>query len=194
MTCSLASMSSHLTENQGAYVQAHCWNALSAKYWKAANDEIRSLPISSKRTRGRPKKPAGPVRAAPLAAEEIPLGQRLEVPFFACISCTEDGKVNVAEAYCEECVELLCEEHRRAHAKTRLTKSHKVIHVRDMRLTDEVQEPEEPMVAEQPLVLEEPVEHDVLAVATEVRSLREKRTRHPPTRASKRKKITDLID
>ena len=82
----------------------------------------------------------------------------------------------------------------------RLTKSHKVIHVRDMRLTDEVQEPEEPLVAvqllvaEQPLVLEEPVEHDVLAVATEVRSLREKRTRHPPTRASKRKKITDLID
>ena len=181
-------------------MQAHCWNALSAKYWKAANDEIRSLPISSKGTRGRPKKPAGPVRAAPLAPEEIPLGQRLEVPFFACISCTEDGKVNVAEAYCEECVELLCEEHRRAHAKTRLTKSHKVIHVRDMRLTDEVQEPEEPLVAvqllvaEQPLVLEEPVEHDVLAVATEARLLREKRTRHPPTRASKRKKITDLID
>ena len=59
-------------------------------------------------------------------------------------------------------LELLCEEHRRAHAKTRLTKSHKVIHVRDMRLTDEVQEPEEPLVAvqllvaEKPLVLEEP--------------------------------------
>ena len=76
----------------------------------------------------------------------------------------------------------------------RLTKSHKVIHVRDMRLTDEVQEPEEPLVAEQPLVLEEPMVHDVLAVATEARLLREKRTRHPPTRASKRKKITDLID
>ena len=102
--------------------------------------------------------------------------------------------MNVAEAYCEECVELLCEEHRRAHAKTRLTKSHKVIHVRDMRLTDEVQEPEEPLVAEQPLVLEEPMVHDVLAVATEARLLREKRTRHPPKRASKRKKITDLID
>ena len=48
----------------------------------------------------------------------------------------------------------------------RLTKSHKVIHVRDMRLTEEVQEPEEPcrrravavqlLVAVQPLVLEEP--------------------------------------
>ena len=101
--------------------------------------------------------------------------------------------MNVAEAYCEECVELLNEGHRRAHAKTRLTKSHKVIHVRDMRLTDEVQEPEEPLVAEQPLVAEVPL-HDVLAVAAEVRLLREKRTRHPPTRASERKKITDLID
>ena len=46
-----------------------------------------------------------------------------------------------------------------------MTKSHKVIHVRDMRLTDEVQEPEEPLAAEQPLVpeqhlvLEEPVVH-----------------------------------
>ena len=75
-----------------------------------------------------------------------------------------------------------------------------VIHVRYMRLTDEVQESEMPLAAEQPLVadeplgLEEPVKHDVLAVAAEIQSLREKRTRHPPRRASKRKTITDLID
>ena len=38
------------------------------------------------------------------------------------------------------------------------------------------------------------MEHDVLSVAAEIHSLIEKRTRHPPIRASKRKKITDLID
>ena len=39
------------------------------------------------------------------------------------------------------------------------------------------------------------MEHYVLAVAAEIQSLlKEKRTRHPPIRASKRKKITDLID
>ena len=39
------------------------------------------------------------------------------------------------------------------------------------------------------------MEHYVLAVATEIQSLlKEKRTRHPPIRASKRQKITDLID
>ena len=39
------------------------------------------------------------------------------------------------------------------------------------------------------------MEHYVLAVAAEIQSLlKERRTRHPPIRASKRKKITDLID
>ena len=39
------------------------------------------------------------------------------------------------------------------------------------------------------------MEHYVLAVAAEIQSLlKEKRTRHPPIRASKREKITDLID
>ena len=39
------------------------------------------------------------------------------------------------------------------------------------------------------------MEHYVLAVAAEIQSLlKEKRMRHPPIRASKRKKITDLID
>ena len=32
-------------------------------------------------------------------------------------------------AYCEECTEYLCEEHRRAHSKTRLTKGHNVYNV-----------------------------------------------------------------
>ena len=31
----------------------------------------------------------------------------------------------------------MCEEHRRAHSKTRLTKAHKVTHVRDLLLADE---------------------------------------------------------
>ena len=52
----------------------------------------------------------------------------------------------------------------------------------------------QPLVADEPLVMEEPMEHDVLSVAAEIHSLIEKRTRHPPIRASKRKKITDLID
>ena len=53
----------------------------------------------------------------------------------------------------------------------------------------------QPLVADEPLVLEEPVEHYVLAVAAEIQSLlKENRTRHPPIRASKREKITDLID
>ena len=69
---------------------------------------------------------------------------------------------------------------------------------RDMTLTDKVQEhvkhlvANQPLVAEEPLVLEEPVEHDVLSVAAEIR---DKRTRHPPTRASKRKKpLISLIN
>ena len=39
------------------------------------------------------------------------------------------------------------------------------------------------------------MQHYVLAVAAEIQSLlKERRARHPPIRASKRKKITDLID
>ena len=43
----------------------------------------------------------------------------------------------------------MCEEHRRAHGKTRVTKGHKVTHVRDLLLTDKVVNMEEvPMVLE----------------------------------------------
>ena len=49
----------------------------------------------------------------------------------------------------------MCEEHRRAHGKTRVTKGHKVTHVRDLLLTDEVVNMEVPMVLEvAPMVLE----------------------------------------
>ena len=70
----------------------------------------------------------------------------------------------------------MCEEHRRAHGKTRVTKGHKVTHVRDLLLTDEVVNMEEPMV---PMVLEVP---RVLEVA-------------PVRRFTlvKKRKITDLI-
>ena len=51
------------------------------------------------------------------------------VPFVGCTSCQEEGHVNASVAYCEECTEYLCEEHRRAHSKTRLTKGHNVYNV-----------------------------------------------------------------
>ena len=135
-------------------------------------EDVRSLPISSKRPRGRPKKPAGcmlrsPVKAAPAPAtlntstEELQVEgatravARVEMPFSTCTSCTEDGLVCAAEAYCSPCAEYMCEEHRRAHGKTRVTKGHKVTHVRDLLLTDEVVNMEVPMVLEvAPMVLE----------------------------------------
>ena len=62
---------------------------------------------------------------------------RVVVPFSPCTSC--------------ECAEYLCEEHRRAHGKTRVTKGHTVTHVRNLRLTEEMvtveEEAEVPLVA-----------------------------------------------
>ena len=155
-------------------------------------EDVRSLPISSKRPRGRPKKPAGcmlrsPVKAAAPApvnlntsTEELQVEEtrsaaaRVAVPFSTCTSCTEDGLVCAAEAYCSQCTEYMCEEHRRAHSKTRMTKTHKVTHVRDLLLTDEVVTLEEamdvPIVPLAPLV---PVRRFTLV---------------------KRRKITDLIN
>ena len=99
---------------------------------------------------------------------------RVAVPFSTCTSCTEDGLVCAAEAYCSQCTEYMCEEHRRAHSKTRMTKTHKVTHVRDLLLTDEVVTLEEamdvPIVPLAPLV---PVRRFTLV---------------------KRRKITDLIN
>ena len=61
----------------------------------------------------------------------------------------EEGLVCAAEAYCSQCAECVCEEHRRAHSKTPVTNKHKVTHVRDLLLTDEVVNMEEvPMVLE----------------------------------------------
>ena len=110
-------------------------------------EDVRSLPISSKRPRGRPKKPAGcmlrsPVKAAPAPATlneelQVQLPVRVAIPFSTCTSCTEEGLVAAAEQYCVECAEYMCEEHRRAHSKTRVTKAHKVTHVRDLHLADE---------------------------------------------------------
>ena len=93
-------------------------------------------------------------------------------------------------AYCEECTEYLCEEHRRAHSKTRLTKGHNVIHVRDLRLANEVQELDEPLLPAEHILLAEPLP----LVELPLLEVRARRTRHPPVRAPKRKKITDLIE
>ena len=101
-----------------------------------ANDEIRSLPINSKRPRGRPKKGScqirSPVKVPPAPLNNPPEGVptvMVTVPFVGCTSCQEEGHVNASVAYCEECTEYLCEEHRRAHSKTRLTKGHNVYNV-----------------------------------------------------------------
>ena len=180
-----------------------------------ANDEIRSLPISSKRPRGRPKKGScqirSPVKVPPAPLNNPPEGVptvMVTVPFVGCTSCQEEGHVNVSVAYCEECTEYLCEEHRRAHSKTRLTKGHNVIHVRDLRLADKVQELEEPLLPAEHILLAEPlplVEPLPLAeplplvdplplVEPPLPEVRARRTRHPPVGAPKRKKITDLIE
>ena len=117
-------------------------------------EEVRSLPIGAKRPRGRPKKLAGcrvrsPVKAPPPAPTALDVStENLEVATVQapvvqvsapepCTSCTEDGVVGLSEAYCEECSEHMCEEHRRAHAKTRLTKNHSVMHVRNLVLEEE---------------------------------------------------------
>ena len=71
----------------------------------------------------------------------------------------------------------MCEEHRRAHGKTRVTKGHTVTHVRNLRLTEEMVTVEEE--AEVPLVL------PLVAAA--------RRTRHPEQPSKRRKKITELI-
>merc|ERR1719319_1485543 len=117
-------------------------------------EEVRSLPIGAKRPRGRPKKLAGcrvrsPVKAPPpaptaldVSTENLEVGT-VQVPVVQvaapepCTSCAEDGAVGLAEAYCAECSDHMCEEHRRAHAKTRVTKNHRVIHVRNLVIEEE---------------------------------------------------------
>ena len=155
--------------------------------------DVRSLPISSKRPRGRPKKPAGcmlrsPVKAAPAPATlntsseelQVQLPVRVTMPFSTCTSCTEDGLVAAAEQYCVECAEYMCEEHRRAHSKTRLTKAHKVTHVRDLLLADEEVAlevvPERTMEVVQERTLEEVPERTLEEVPERTKEVVPKRT------------------
>ena len=58
--------------------------------------------------------------------------------------------VNGAKTYCTECAEYMCEEHRRAHTQTRVTKGHTLTHVRNLRLAEEMV-----AVEDVPLVLPE---------------------------------------
>ena len=117
-------------------------------------EEVRSLPIGAKRPRGRPKKLAGcrvrsPVKAPPpaptaldVSTENLEVGT-VQVPVVQvaapepCTSCAEDGAVGLAEAYCAECSDHMCEEHRMAHAKTRVTKNHRIIYVRNLVIEEE---------------------------------------------------------
>ena len=109
-------------------------------------EDVRSLPIAQKRPKGRPKQlPANALTRSPPKARQEPaplmnvstedleaaVGGSAPTPAplymaMSCSLCQEDGLVTVAVVYCKECSDHLCEECRRAHAKTRVTKTHNV--------------------------------------------------------------------
>ena len=105
-------------------------------------EDVRTLPISQKRPRGRPKQlpaclvrsPARAPQAAPdmldvsneelldPAVDEDDFQQPVEP--MACTSCQEDGKVVRAVKYCAQCTDQMCTECLSAHSKLRATKHH----------------------------------------------------------------------
>ena len=106
-------------------------------------DDVRTLPISQKRPRGRPKQlPASclvrsPPRAPQAAPDMLDVSNEVlldpaedEEDFrqpeevMACTSCQEDGRVVRAVKYCAQCTDQMCTECLSAHSKLRATKHH----------------------------------------------------------------------
>ena len=104
-------------------------------------EDVRSLPISQKRPRGRPKQlpksclTKSPAKAAAQAPAHLDVSTEVlefapgdaaparEVPqLLPCTSCQEAGKQAVAVVYCATCTDHMCQECNAAHSKLRITK------------------------------------------------------------------------
>ena len=108
-------------------------------------EDVGSLPIIQKRTRGRPKQllkacltrsppraVLAPVHLLDVSTEDMEVQDPAEreepaaVLELPCTLCQEDGVQAVAEVSCAECGDNLCMDCRRAHARTRATRNHVV--------------------------------------------------------------------
>ena len=150
--------SCHLIEEKGNDFYCDCYEGIRGRmcehtigmYFRnkfgkiPVTEDIRSLPISQKRTRGWPKQlPKAcltsspprevltPIRLLDVCTEEMEMPDPadreepaavLELP---CILCQKDGVQAVAEVSCA-CGDNLCMDCRRAHARTRATRNHVV--------------------------------------------------------------------